>query len=61
MGIRGSVLSILTQFQSNRLKHVMVDGCPSKLANVVRSATGKCFGPIIVPPVHYGAFFDYGK
>ena len=32
--IVGSVLSILTQFLSNRSQHVMVDGCRSKLANV---------------------------
>ena len=35
VGIIGSVLSILTQFLSNRLLHVMVDGCRSKLVNVV--------------------------
>ena len=29
------VLSILTQFLSNRSQHVMVDGCRSKLVNVV--------------------------
>ena len=33
--IIGSVLYILTQFLSNRLQHVMVDGCRSKLVNVV--------------------------
>ena len=22
---------------------------------------GQCFGPIIVPPVHFGAFFHFGK
>ena len=33
--IGGSVLSILTQFLSNRSQHVMVDGCRSKLVNVV--------------------------
>ena len=27
VGIGGSVLSILTQFPSNRSQHVMVDGC----------------------------------
>ena len=32
VGIGGSVLSILTQFLS---KHVTVDGCQSKLVNVV--------------------------
>ena len=35
MGIGGSVLSILTQFLSNRSQHVMVDGYQSKLVNVV--------------------------
>ena len=35
VGIGGSVLSILTQFLSNRSQHVMVDGCRSKLVNVV--------------------------
>ena len=33
--IWGSVLSILTQFLLNHLQHVMVDGCGSKLINVV--------------------------
>ena len=35
VGIGGSVLSILTQFLSDRLQHVMVHGCRSKLVNVV--------------------------
>ena len=35
MGIGGSVLSISTQFLSNRSQHVMVDGCHSKLVDVV--------------------------
>ena len=35
VGIGGSVLSMLTQFLSNRSQQVMVDGCRSKLANVV--------------------------
>ena len=34
MGYEGSVLSVLTQFLSNRLQYVMVDGCRSKLVNV---------------------------
>ena len=34
VGIGGSVLSILTQFLSNRSQHVMVDGCRSKLVDV---------------------------
>ena len=35
VGIGGSILSILTKFLSNRPQHVMVDGCRSKLVNVV--------------------------
>ena len=35
VGIGGSVMSILTQFLSNRSQQVMVDGCRSKLVNVV--------------------------
>ena len=35
VGIGSSVLSILTQFLSNRSQQVMVDGCRSKLVNVV--------------------------
>ena len=35
VGIGGSVLSILTQFLSNRSQQVMVAGCRSKLVNVV--------------------------
>ena len=35
VGIGGSILSILTQFISNQLQQVMVDGCRSKLVNVV--------------------------
>ena len=35
VGIGGSVLSILTQFLSNRSQKVMADGCRSKLVNVV--------------------------
>ena len=49
VGIVGSVLSILTQILSNRFQHVMVDGCQSKLGNIVSgsSAAGKCFGPLL--------------
>ena len=34
MGIGDSVLSILTQFLSNRSQQVMVDGCRSKLFSI---------------------------
>ena len=33
--LEGSVLSVLTQFLSNRSQYVVVDGCRSKLVNVV--------------------------
>ena len=35
VGIGVSVLSVLTQFLSNRSQFVLVDGCRSKLVNVV--------------------------
>ena len=35
VGVGGSVLSVLTQFLSNRSLYVGVDGCRSKLVNVV--------------------------
>ena len=35
VGIGGSVLFVLTQFLSNRSQYVLVDGCLSKLVNVV--------------------------
>ena len=49
VGIGGSVLSILSQFQSNRSHLVMVDGCRSKLVNVV---SGVPQGSVIVSPIH---------
>ena len=62
VGIRDSVLSILTQFLSNRSQHVMVDGYRSKLVDVVSGVPqGSVFGPVIVPPVHFEAFFHSGK
>ena len=48
VGIWGSILSILTQFLSNRSQHVMVDGCQSKLINVVsRVPQGSVLGPLL--------------
>ena len=50
MGICGSVLSILTHFLSNRSQHVMVDGCQSKLVDVVSGVTqGSVLGPLLFP------------
>ena len=47
VGIRGSVLSILTQFLSNRSQHAKVDGCRIKLVNVA-SCVPQCsvLGPL---------------
>ena len=46
VGIGDSVLSILTQFLSDRSQHVMVDGCWSKLVNVV---SGVPQGSVLCP------------
>ena len=46
MGIGDSVLSILTQFLSNRSQHVMVDGCWSELVDVV---SGVPHGSVLDP------------
>ena len=48
VGIGGSVLSILTTFLSNRSQHIMLDGCWSKLVNVVsRVPKGSILGPLL--------------
>ena len=47
-GIGGSVLSVLTQFLSNRSQFVLVDGCRSKLVNVVSGVPqGSILGPLL--------------
>ena len=52
VGIGASVLSILTQFLSNRSQHVIVDGCRSKLVNVVSGVPqGSVLGPLLF---HFG-------
>ena len=49
MGIGGSVLSILTQFISNRSQHVMVDCCRRKLVSVVSVVPqGSVFCPLLL-------------
>ena len=51
VGIGGSVLPILTQFLSNRLLHDMVDGCRSKLIDVVSGVPhGSVLGPLLFLP-----------
>ena len=48
VGIGGSVLSILTQLISNQSQQVMVDGCRSKLVNVVSGVPqGSVLGPLL--------------
>ena len=47
VGIGGSVLSILTQFLSNRSQHVLVDGCRSKLVNVSIVPQGCVLGQLL--------------
>ena len=48
VGIGGFVLPILTQFLSNRSQHDKVDGCWSKLVNVVSGVPhGSVFGPLL--------------
>ena len=48
VGIGGSVLSILTQFLSNRSEQAMLDGCRSKLVNVVSGVPqGSVLGPLL--------------
>ena len=48
VGIGGSVLSMLTEFLSNESHHVMVDGCQSKLVDVVSGVPqGSVFGPLL--------------
>ena len=47
VGVGGSVLSVLTQFLSNRSQYVVVDGCRSKLVNVVSAMPqGSVLGPL---------------
>ena len=48
VGIGGFVLSILTQFLSDRSQHVMVHGCRSKLVDVVSGVQqGSVLGPLL--------------
>ena len=56
------MFSTLTKFLSNRSRHVMLDGCRSKLVNVVSGAAhGNVFGSVIVPSVHLAAFSIMGN
>ena len=46
VGVGGSVLSVLTQFLSSRSQYVVVDGCRSKLVDVV---SGVPQGSVLCP------------
>ena len=60
VGIGGSVLSILTQFLSNRSQQVMVDGCRSKLVNVVSGVLqGSVLGPRYCSSCTHQIFFPF--
>ena len=61
VGIGGSVLSILTQFVSNRPQQVMVEGCRSKLVNVVSGVPqGSVLGPLLFL-LHTSELFPFWK
>ena len=57
MGIGGLVLSMLTQFLSNRSQHDLMDGCRIKLVNVVSGVfwAGYCCSCTL------RSFFNFGK
>ena len=62
VGIGGSVLSIFTQFLSNRSQLVMVDGCRSKLVNVVPGVPkGSVLGPSLFLLCSLRSFFTFWK
>ena len=59
VGIGGSVLSVLTQFLSNRSQFVLVDAFRSKLVNVVSGVPqGSVLGPLLFL-LYTSEFFFY--
>ena len=62
VGIVGSVLSIFSQFLSNRSQQVMMDSCRSKLVNVVSGVLqGSVLGPLLFLLYTSELFFHFGK
>ena len=64
VGIGDSVLSVLMQFLSNRSQYVLVDGCHSKLVNVVSGVPqGSVMGPLLffLYTSELVAILEYGK
>ena len=55
------MLSVLTQFLSNLSQYVAIDGCISKLVNMVSREPTECFGSAVVPPVHRVTFIHSGS
>ena len=59
--IGGSLLSLLSQFLSNRSQNVMVDGWWSKLVNVILGVVqGSVLGPLL-SSCSLRSFFHSGK
>ena len=50
--IKGTLLSIFIQFLSNRSQHVIGVNWSTSCQKALR----QCFGPVIFPPLHLGAF-----
>ena len=61
VGIGGSVLFILTQFLPNRSQHVMVDGCRSKLVDVVSGVRRAVFWARYCSSCILRSFFTFWK
>ena len=60
MGIRGSVLSTLTEFLPNRSQQVIVNGCRSNLVKVVSGVPpGSVLGPLL--SLLYTELFPFWK
>ena len=62
VGIGGFMLSMLTQFLSNRSQHVIVDGCRSELVNIVSGVPqGSVLGKLLFLLYTSKLFFHSGK